>query len=65
MALNGLNTSVATVVNFTAQPSYSFSNNSFVITLIVDASNTAGLTLLAYSIIVMDATVSTFLDLRS
>jgi hypothetical protein len=65
MALNGLNTSLATVLNFIAQPSYSLSNNSFVITLIVDANNTAGLTLLAYSIIVIDSSVSTFLDLQS
>ena len=65
MALNGLNTSSLPTLNFTADPSYSFSNNSFFVTLIVDSSTTAGLTLLAYSIIVVDRTAAPFMDLQN
>ena len=64
MALNGLDAPNVLTFNFTCDPTYSFNNNSFVITLIVDSSNSP-MNLLTYSIIVVSNQHPTFIDLQS
>ena len=64
MALNGLDAPDVLILNFTCDPTYSFSNNSFVITLIPDSSN-APMHLLTYSIIVVNSLYPTMIDLQN
>lgn len=64
LALNGFDWPTISLLNFTAEPTYSFNNNSFVITLIVDGSSNF-MNLITYNIIVVNSKASSLLDLQS
>ncbi len=63
LALNGFDIPVVSNINFTAEPTYSYDNNTFIITLIIDGSSYA-MNLLTYSIMVINSGYPRLLDLQ-
>jgi hypothetical protein len=64
MALNGFDWPSLNVLNFTAEPTYSYENNSFILTVIVDGGAPA-MNVLVYNIIVVNSNYNTIVDLKS
>ena len=64
MALNGFDMAVVNVLNFTVQPTYSYANNSFVVTLILDPASVS-FNLLTYSLFTFNSNYNTLFDLQN
>lgn len=64
MALNGFDWPSVNVLNFTAEPTYSYENNSFILTIIVDPSS-AAMNVLVYNILAVNSNYNTIVDLQS
>ena len=64
MALNGFDIPNVGNINFTVQPSYSFANNTFMITVIVGTTSNP-LNMLTYSIMLFNSANSDVFDLQN
>lgn len=64
MALNGFDIPTISTINFTMQPTYSFTNNTFMITAIIDSSSSP-LNLLTYTIMVFNSANNDIFDLQN
>ena len=64
MALNGFDISTINNINFSLQPTYSFTNNTFIITMFMEFSSNP-INLLTYTVMVYNSMNSDLFDLQN
>lgn len=64
MALNGFDISTINNINLSLQPTYSFANNTFIITMLMDSSSNP-MNLLTYTVMVYNSMNSDLFDLQN